>query len=160
MRDSKDIMNLPVVVLDGGLEVGKVRDLLFEPGKHQLYGLVIDGKGDRPRMLLRRERISSIGEDAVTITNLSEVGLLESDQTAQSLQKTGGHLAGMSVLTEGGDLVGKIDKVTLRDDGTVASYHTSSGLLGLGGHTDIRPEQVVTAGTDAIIIPGKAKITD
>ena len=153
MKDAKDIVNLPVVVLEGGLEVGKVTDLLFEPGQHRLYGLVIDGKGDRPTMILPRERIGSIGDHAITISSLDEVSLLESDTAAQRLQKSGGHLRGMSVLTDGGDLIGKVDKVILNDDGTVASYQTSSGLMGMGNRTDIQPNQVVTAGADAIIVP-------
>jgi uncharacterized protein YrrD len=157
MRDAKEILNLPVVVLESGLEVGKVRDLLFEPAEHRLYGMVIDGKGDRPKMVLPRDRIGSIGENAVTIANLDQVSLFDSDETAQRLEKTGGHLGGMRVLTEGGNLIGKVDTVMLHEDGRIASYQTSSGLLGLGGKTDIQPEQVVTAGTDAIIIPDASK---
>jgi len=121
---------------------------------------VIEGKGDRPAMVLPRDRIGAIGENAVTIASLDEVSILGSDETAQRLEKGGGHLGGMRVLTEGGDLLGKVDTVMIHDDGRIASYQTSSGLLGLGGKTDIQPEQVVTAGTDAIIVPAKRSDPD
>jgi uncharacterized protein YrrD len=160
MRDAKDLLNLPVVVVDGGIEVGRVRNLLFEPGKHQLYGLIIDGKGDRPTMVLAPDRIGSIGENAVTISDVNQVSILDSDEKAQRLEKAGGHLGGMRVLTEGGDLIGKVDTVMLHDDGRIASYQATSGMLGLGGRTNFQPDQVVTAGEDAIIIATEFKRAD
>ena len=61
----------------------------------------------------------------------------------------------MKVMTESGESVGKIDKVTINDDGTVASYHSTSGLF--GSKHDIEPSEVKSGSEDIIVIADDAR---
>jgi hypothetical protein len=65
---------------------------------------------------------------------------------------SGGHLGGITMMNEAGNVVGKVDKVILNEDLSVAAYHTASGLLGLGSGHDVTPEEVISAGPDAIVV--------
>jgi uncharacterized protein YrrD len=153
MREAKDILKLPVIAVDSGNLLGQVKELLFNPGKHQLYGMVVESKDDDRTLLVKREQIGSIGDHAVTIASKADISVLDADDDARQLLDSGGHLKGMDVVTERGDLIGHVDNVMINEDGSIARYHASAGLLGLGAKTDISPDEVVSAGEDAIIMP-------
>jgi uncharacterized protein YrrD len=157
VREAKDLLKKPVIATTSGQQLGEVDQLLFEPGQHALYGMVIKARDGGPSLLLQREQIRSIGKDAITVEREESTERFDANSTAQHLANTGGHLGGLEVMTEDGEKLGKVDNVMLNEDGTVASYQISSGPLGLGGKRDILPSEVVTAGADAIIIPGEAK---
>jgi sporulation protein YlmC with PRC-barrel domain len=79
----------------------------------------------------------------------------ENNVQAQEISAAGGYRGGMNVMTESGESVGKIDKVTLKQDGTVASYHSSSGLF--GSKHDIEPSEVRSGSKDMLIISDSAR---
>ena len=62
---------------------------------------------------------------------------------------------GMEVMSESGESVGKVDKVTIDEDGTVASYHSTTGFF--GSKHDIEPSEVVSASKDKLIISDNAR---
>jgi hypothetical protein len=61
----------------------------------------------------------------------------------------------MNVMTESGESVGKIDKVTINEDGTVASYHSSTGFF--GSKHDIEASEVKSGSKDMLIIADDAR---
>jgi uncharacterized protein YrrD len=79
----------------------------------------------------------------------------EHNVQAQKISAADGYREGMNVMTESGESVGKIDKVTLNEDGTVASYHSSSGLF--GSKHDIEPSEVKSGSNDMLIISAGAR---
>ena len=156
MKEAKDLLKKPVIANETGQQLGEVDQLLFEPGQHTLYGVVIKARDGGPSLLLQRAQIRSFGKDAITVESISATERFDTNATAQHLANTGGHLGGLEVMTQDGEKLGKVDNVILNDDGTVSSYQISSGLLGMGKR-DIPISEVVTAGADALIIPGEAK---
>ena len=158
MREAKQLLDLPVISVDSGKQLGLVDELLFEPGRHVLFGLVLKREGDERRFLLQREQIKAVGKDAVTVEDESRLEVFDANEEARRIGALthGGHLLEMKVLNEGGDVLGKVDKVMLEDDLTVSSYHASKGFLGLGSKQDIKPDEIVSAGEDAIVVRGEA----
>lgn len=156
-REPKDILDMPVLATSTGRDLGTVKQLLFLPGEHLLYGFVIKPrtKGDPDRILLR-ENIKSIGEAAVTIEKEEAAGLFDADSQARELLTAGGQLHGTKILTEEGNEVGKVDTLLLDESGSIAAYKISSGVLGLGSGHEIKVSSVVTAGPDAIIVSSAA----
>ena len=123
----KDLTNLPVVSNAEARELGRVKEVLFDPSANALFGLVVcPPEKDGPLLLIPQRGIRSIGKDAITVESLNMAEPYEASLQAQEISVAGGYRGGMDVMTESGESVGKIDKVTLNEDGTVASYHFKS----------------------------------
>jgi uncharacterized protein YrrD len=152
----KDLTDLPVVSNEAAKELGRVKEVLFDPGANALFGLVVSpAKSDGPPLLILQAGIRSIGKDAITVENLSEAEPFETNLQAQEISAANGYRDGMNVMTESGESVGKIDRVTINEDGTVASYHSSSGLF--GSKHDIEPSEVRSGSKDMLIICDEAR---
>jgi uncharacterized protein YrrD len=151
--DAKQLLNMPVVATETGSEMGSVDQVLFQPGAHQLYGLVVKSreKSD-PLRLVRAQNVKSYGDQAVTVTSEEDAVAFESDKTALEIAPASGHLGGRKVLTEQGNEVGKVETVIINGDGSVKAYRTAGGLLGLASGTEFTPAHVVSVGDDAIIV--------
>jgi uncharacterized protein YrrD len=156
VREARDLLDMPVIATDTGRRLGEVDKLLFEPGAHAMLGLVVKPTDKEPLLLLPRDKVRSIGKDAVTTVDEASLQVLDSDQHARRLAEGPGHLSGLRILTEDGDDLGKVDNVLLNDDLSVASYQVSTGLLGMSKR-EFRVSDVVSAGPDAIVISAEAR---
>lgn len=152
----KDLKGLPVVSTSAAQEIGRVEEVLFDPSANALFGIVVSpSEKDGPPLLIPLRGIRSIGKDAITVESLSVAERFEDNAQAQEISAADGYRSGMNVMTESGEAVGKIDGVTLDEDGTVASYHSSSGLF--GSRHDIEPSQVKSGSKDMLIISDDAR---
>ncbi len=153
-RDANELVSLPVVGTDEGRELGHVCDVLFDPARQALLGLMVsssDGPSEAV-LFIDRDRIRGLGKDAVTVEGAASLQPVASQEHANAIVESGIHLKGTKVLTDGGDAIGTVDKIMLNDDGTIECYEATSGILGLGGRHDIFPNEVHTIGVDAIIV--------
>jgi uncharacterized protein YrrD len=152
----KDLLDLPVVSNTEAREIGRVKEVLFNPGANALCGLVVSpNEQDVPLLLLPLRGIRSIGKDAITVESVNVAEPFEENLQAQEISAAGGYRDGMNVMTESGESVGKIDRVSINEDGTVASYHSSSGFF--GSKHDIEPSEVKSGSKDMIIIFDSAR---
>jgi uncharacterized protein YrrD len=152
----KDLKGLPVVSNAEAREMGRVKEVLFNPGANALFGLVVSAaEKDAPLLLIPQKWIRSIGKDAITVEGLNVAEPFDDSVEAQEISEAGGYHDGMNVMTESGESVGKIDKVTINGDGTVASYHSSTGFF--GSKHDIEPSEVKSGSKDMIIIADDAR---
>lgn len=152
----KDLVNLPVVSNAAATEIGKVQEVLFNPAANALFGLVVSpAEKDAPLLLIPFKGIRSIGKDAITVDSLTGTEFFKNNARAQEISAAGGYREGMEVMTQSGESVGKVDKVTLNDDGTVASYHSTTGFFGT--KHDIEPSEVVSGSAEKLIISDSAR---
>ena len=152
----KDLVDLPVVVNAEAREMGRVKEVLFNPAANALFGVVVSApEKDGALSLVPLSGIRSIGKDAITIESQNAAEPFENNLQAQEISAADGYRGGMSVMTESGESVGKIDRVSINDDGTVASYHSSSGLF--GSKHDIEPSEVRSGSKDMLIISDDAR---
>ena len=151
-----DLKNVPVVSNAAAREIGRVKEVLFNPAANALYGLVITpAEKDGPPLLIPFRGIRSIGKDAITIESLNVAEPFENNTMAQEISKADGYRGGMNVMTQSGESVGKVDKVILNEDGTVASYHSTTGFFGT--KHDIEPSEVVSGSNEKLIISDSAR---
>lgn len=156
-RDANELMSMPVMATAAGQEIGRVKDVLFDPSSHSLLGLMVASTGGPESvMFLQRQRIKGIGQDAVTVDGVSALQPFSTAGRAREVVESGIHLRGANVLTEGGDSVGKIDKVLVNEDGSIASYQVAKGVLGFASRREIPPSEVVSIGEDAVIVSNAA----
>lgn len=155
-REFKDLIDLPVVSNAAARAVGKVSEVLFNPSVHALYGVVVTPEEEGgPKLLIPLRGIRTIGKDAITIESLNVAEVFEDNAIAVEISAGGGHLNGMDVMTESGQSIGKVDKITINDDGTVASYHSTTGFF--GSKHDIEPSEVKTGSKDMLVISDTAR---
>jgi uncharacterized protein YrrD len=152
-KDARDLLNKAVLTISTGMQIGTVDQLLFEPGQHMLYGIVVKprDKGE-PQLVVRSGSVRSYGDQAITVQSEADATAFDADRKARELAGDGGHLGGLRVVTEDGNELGTVDTVEINDDGSIAAYRTGGGMLGLKSGKEIRPEQIVSAGPDAIIV--------
>jgi uncharacterized protein YrrD len=152
----KDLKDLPVVANAEATAIGRVHEVLFDPAANALFGIVVSPtEKDAPLLFVPLKGIRSIGKDAMTVESLSMAEPFENNVRAQKISAADGYREGMNVMTESGESVGKIDKITLNEDGTVASYHSSSGLF--GSKHDIEPSEVKAGSNDMLVISAGAR---
>jgi uncharacterized protein YrrD len=153
VREVKDLEGMRVLATREGRELGTVKEVLFDPEERAVLGLMVASSAYKgSQMFLDRSHIHGFGGDAVTVDSEADLEGISSTSHAREVVEGGIHLQGVRVLTEGGDALGKVDKVLLDNDGQIAGYHATSGLLGLGGKHDIAPADVISLGPDAIVI--------
>jgi uncharacterized protein YrrD len=152
----KDLIDLPVVSNAAAREIGRVKEVLFDPGANALFGLVVlPAEKDGASLLIPQRGIRSIGKDAITVDSLTGTEYFKNNAQAQEISAAGGNRGGMEVMTESGESVGKVDKVTINEDGTVASYHSTTGFFGT--KHDIEPSEVVSGSKEKLIISDSAR---
>lgn len=152
----KDLDGLPVISISTALPVGKVIEVLFDPSANALFGIVVEpAQIAAAPLLVPLSGVRSIGKDAITVESLDVAEPFADNLRALEISAADGHRSGMKVMTESGELIGKIDKVTLNEDGTVASYHSSSGLF--GSKHNIEPTEVRSGSDDMLIISDDAR---
>ncbi len=151
-----DLVDVPVVSNAAASEIGRVKEVLFNPAANALFGVVVSPteKG-APLLLIPLRGIRSIGKDAITIESLNVAEYFEDNVEAKEISAAGGYRNGMEVMTQSGESVGKVDKVTINEDGTVASYHSTTGFFGT--KHDIEPSEVVSGSTEKLIISDSAR---
>lgn len=157
-RNAGELVSKPVIDTAEGRSLGRVKDAMFEPEQHLLYGLLVETEaGDR---FLARDAVRGFGADAVTVDGEGAITDLGTESRARELMESGIRLRGTKVITETGDSLGTVDKIMIEDDGSVVCYQTASGLLGIGERHEVPPSRVMRIGTDAIIVAAVAEDDD
>ncbi len=98
-----------VLSVESASELGHVYDLVVHPTKGELAGLLVQ-RSDQSQALVSQEEIHSVGPDAVMVH--SDQSLVSSDQSPiKAFPLAKNNLIGVTVITEGGKLLGEISNV-------------------------------------------------
>jgi uncharacterized protein YrrD len=154
-RDADELIGMPVVATMEGRELGKVKDVLFDPDEQALLGLMVTPTGGgttEKALFVDRDDVVGLGHDAVTVEGVAALQSFSMQEHAQQVVDSGIHLKGAKLLTESGDELGTIDKILLGQDCEIVAYRAASGILGLGGKQEVSSEDVVKVGEDAVIV--------
>jgi uncharacterized protein YrrD len=157
-REANQQLSKPVIPVNEGKELGRVKDVLFDPDRHALLGVMVSpNTGMDTLKFVDRDQIESIGDSAITVSGSSALTEVSSQPRAEEIVNSGLHLKGTSVVTETGNSLGTVDKILIDDTGNITAYHASSGLLGFGDRTDVLPDEVISVGDDAIVVTHSAE---
>jgi uncharacterized protein YrrD len=156
MVKGKDVIGLKVITINGGREVDDVQDLIYDPSKQRILGLIVDQAGwFNDAQIIRIEDVKSIGEDAVMIESGDSVLKAPDagDEIADILSASRG-LTRTKLITEQGKELGSIDDILFDENtGRVLELIVSEGVVGdLGsGKKRVRVSDIITIGKDATI---------
>lgn len=163
MIKGSEVLNLKVITLDSGQEIGSVKDLIYDPQQNQLLGLLINEGGwlSDARVILF-EDIKNIGSNAVVVQskdvfkNASEVS-----QRVSQIANDSTYLTNTKVITEYGRGIGDIIDVLFDPNtGKVSTLEVSKGGINdlRFGRIHIPTGDVLTIGDDATIVKDKSYV--
>ncbi|MGM0470809.1 MAG: PRC-barrel domain-containing protein [Bacillota bacterium] len=154
MQKGYEIIDLPVVNLETGEEVGDIKDIVFDPDQGTVVGFIVDGgsffQGNR---MIPYQQVHSLGEDALTIANDEAVSDL--DEVKEYLVSNQGNVIGAKVVTDDGKELGTIGDIVLNsDDGQIASYEVTDGLVHdiLDGRGLLDLSDDINYGDDVVVV--------
>ena len=157
MIKGKEMIGRSVMTIDGGVQVNKVQDLVFDHDANQVLALLVDEGGwFRSAKVVPFESIKSIGEDAVMVQDETDVVSARDDSRIAELLDTKVGLIGTKLLTTEGRDLGKIADVYFEDhSGKVVGYEATGGLFAdlSSGRTFVPAPESIIIGEHAAIVP-------
>jgi uncharacterized protein YrrD len=164
MRNSKNLIGMPVVGQADGTDLGRVRDLIFDHETNQVLALVVSEKdlfGLIEATIVPWREVESVGHDTVLARNVNSRVPLRHEGRARELAETHRDtiLSGTQILTADGKHLGTLaDLIIDESSGHVLGYEVSTGFIAetLHGKQFLPGSTDVTIGKDAAIVPTSA----
>jgi uncharacterized protein YrrD len=149
MKKIQDIIGLPLISVEGALELGEIRDVLIDPDSCKVkYLLVLDSKWYLGAILLSFEDILSIGTDAVTIGSQNLCRRFYEVEDALRLAEKEIEVSQARVFTEKGQFIGVVKEFYMGlDDGVISKCH----LDGPRGPVIIEDPRIVSFGPKTLV---------
>jgi len=159
MRRRAELSGLPVIVVDSGESVGRVKDAVFDLGRGRLRGLLVAMPGGE--RFLPFDQVHSLGPAAVTVG--AETRLLSAGSSAAPDGSGGGPShedadappLGKRVLTREGRMLGYVDDVIFDpESGAVWGYELTTGLLAdfVDGRKTLPLTEGLVVGPDSVVV--------
>jgi len=124
----REIIGLPILVLDTGENVGEAKDLVFELTDRKVLALILKSGLFGGSKAVLFDGIEKIGEDTVAVSNKRY--LVKAKTIASERPVFGERLIGSKVFSEDGKKVGILEDVAINiDDGSIAEIEVSCGWL-------------------------------
>ncbi len=147
MLKTKEVIGLPVLNLNDGNQIGKIKDIYFDGLNKKVVYLEISEKTGlfkKTESFLSLEKIHSIGKNAVTVEKL--------DFSTEIPKELGefkySNLIGRNVIYENGSILGKVTEVNFNfPEGKILSFGVSGGDKAL-----VDMDKIRVIGKDAIIV--------
>lgn len=123
MQMGQDIIGKTVISLDTGKTLGQVKDLYFDASVKNLVALYLGHEGllSRKTRVIRFSQIAVLGEDVILVKSaesVEEKNLIDGADAWVSRSE----LHGRKVTTTGRTPIGRIDDLTMGDNGMVMDF--------------------------------------
>ncbi|WP_050615933.1 PRC-barrel domain-containing protein [Bacillus testis] len=155
MKNSAQIIELPIISINDGTEVGKVKSLVINPEKGTVDFLTVDHEDWQVSVrAIPFRKIIGIGEYAVTVANENAVIDLNEIPIANQLVNKKIKILNTKVITRKGQLLGEIIEYFVdEENGSIIG-----ATMKLADHeVVISSEAVLTYGRDIIIVNDDAE---
>lgn len=156
MKKSRRFISMPIISLEEGLQVGSVRSLIVNAEKMEIAALVIDQRGwFREQKIIPYSKVRSVGTDAITIDQSSNVQRPVNLPEILKLLKERANPIGSRVLAENGLVLGLVDEYYIDENtGKIVSLEISGKFLEslFKGKGLLGAEHIRTMGLHAIVV--------
>ncbi|MGC8873455.1 MAG: PRC-barrel domain-containing protein [Chloroflexia bacterium] len=150
-RSLRELRGKPVLTLDQGEEIGRVRGFLLDPGEMRIVALVLDRRGpNREPLVVATANLYQVGDAAITVEKRDSLMPLSRVPRFQELARSQSPILGKPAITEDGTRLGRVRDLALE----VPNLRVGLLLVGgfLGRTRRIPAEQVRTIGPDAVVV--------
>ncbi|NLU50421.1 MAG: photosystem reaction center subunit H [Syntrophomonadaceae bacterium] len=156
MKQSQEIIGIPVFSVIDGREVGQVKDLVINPEEGAVEYLLV-GTDDwyLGSKVLPFSAVLGIGAHAVTTESDTQLAGLAELPSAAALLRRGIKVKGTRVLTRKGDLLGVVSEYEVDESTGKITGVEFTGLEGNGETTTVSASQVLTFGRDVLVVDEK-----
>lgn len=144
MLRSKDIIGLPVFTLAEGKELGKITEILVNPGRGTVAALVVENT----TKIVTFSSIKSIGKDAVVIDSASQLIELSEHRSIERWKEI--RIVDSKVITSAGRYMGQVGDFLL--DMLTGKIISCMATDPEGERSAIPASRIVTFGKDALIV--------
>ncbi|MCL1790950.1 MAG: PRC-barrel domain-containing protein [Peptococcaceae bacterium] len=156
MFASRKILALPIFSLQEGQRIGHVRSLVINPNSKSVAALVVDPKGFfQDQRIIPFNRVSSIGEDAITVASGNQAEKAASLPNIMGLIKERTMVIGLRVVTDSGKTLGLVEEFYVDPEtGNIMELEVSGGRIEgfFSGRFRLKIENIMTFGKDAVVI--------
>lgn len=157
MRPSKKLLAMPIISLENGEQIGRVKGVIIDPKAIKIAALVLEHKGGwfKEAKVIPMEQVNSIGDHAVTVTHTHCVEKASAIPEILQLLREGIQLIGTKVLTKDGTLIGTVEEFHYEPtQGKITQLEISSTLLDslFKGKALLPTHLISTLGKHAIIV--------
>ncbi|RXJ00027.1 hypothetical protein DS745_13850 [Anaerobacillus alkaliphilus] len=155
MRTFSVLNGLSVISLEGGEEIGKVIDLLFQETK--VKGLLIDKNGWLNRHLfVPLDHIHAIGHDALIIDNVNMLSSYDKKQFPYFTLHNGvKKIVGKTLMSTEGEKLGLVEDVYFHEKmGNIVGYEVTDGFIAdlKEGKRVLQSTAPLTVGEEVLVI--------
>lgn len=156
MRKSRQFLSLPVVTLEEGKEIGRIRGLVVNHQTGVIAALLVQrGNIFREQKVIPYHKVVSVGNSALTIQKASNAERIASLPQILTMVKENVQLKGSRVITEGGTALGHVieylvDPATGRIEAFEISGSPAESLW--KGSALLSADEVRTIGKDVLVV--------
>ncbi len=127
MKNSSQVIGLPLISISEGAECGIIKDIMIEPQKKKIKSLIIRGsKNEYDFCEIKLGDITGIGKDYVTTQCAENKKSIETSNPGISL-------LGLTCIASSGDVLGSIKEYAFDEKtGDISSIQIDSGLEASG----------------------------
>ncbi|MDX1402236.1 MAG: PRC-barrel domain-containing protein [Kiloniellales bacterium] len=134
MQLAREWISLPVITIDGGHEVGKVKDLYLDEDLKHVAAVYLGSEGllNKSGTFIRQADVVTVGKDALLVQNADVVfDEAETPELSEWLEIwiRRDDLRDREMNTSGGTKVGRIGDIILDDDASVAGFSLAQAYV-------------------------------
>lgn len=151
MTRLRELQGKPVLALEEGEEIGRVRGFLLDPAEARVVALVLDRRGpNREPLIVATTNLYQVGEAAITVEKRESLMPLSRVPRFQELARSQRSILGKPAITEDGARLGRVRDLVLE----VPALRVEALLVGgfPGKARRIPVGQVRTIGPDAVVV--------
>ncbi|WP_134686131.1 PRC-barrel domain-containing protein [Brevibacillus migulae] len=163
MRKAMDVIGLPILSLESGAELGKVRDILCDQQWRVLGFLVTEETWFQAGTYVPLDMLYAVGDDCLTVRSDAAAAPLHNLAAKDMIAFLTGpnRLKGKAVLTTSGELMGKVEDVYfLPDWEKLIGYELSNGWIAdvKEGRRRLHATPSVVIGKQHLIVPDSNRV--
>jgi uncharacterized protein YrrD len=156
MYKGSEFQHKPIIAINTGKIVERVKDVLFDAEHNKLLGVQLNSGMFSQKLVVPFEKIKAIGPDAITIDTEDSVTEGESHPDIGRVINRGYSVNGTKVITESGKHLGAISDVLFDEvSGEVRGYELTGGAFAdmYTGKSYIAASDTFKIGRDVVIVP-------
>ena len=150
IKKSVEILNLPIISITEGRELGMSKTLLIDAKNGVVAAITIEDEDwYRGVKLLPYSSVIAIGHDAVTITSSENILTLEDASDYEAMMDANIRIIGTKAITKSGTIQGKVSEIYIGDGGKVEKCAI---VAPDGAESEITAEQISIFGKQVTVI--------
>lgn len=163
MLKAADIMGKPVIVREGGLQAGRVKDLVVDQSGRRILALIVAEGMLKGTKVAPWAELTAIGPDSVVLRGPGSVVSVKEVPEIKGALDSNTNIRGLKLQTIAGKALGKVEDFHFDEQtGAVVGYELSGGVLAdkLGGRTFLpTPSTLMELGKDVVFVQPETEDT-